>query len=64
MLRGDRAYNADWIRKMIAERGAWANNPPRSNRKNPVCFSQWLYKARNRSETCRCYPGHSGAIIL
>lgn len=47
MLLGDKAYDADWIRAMLAERGAWANIPPRSNRKDPICFSPWLYRARN-----------------
>lgn len=50
MLLGDRAYDADWIRKMITEHGAWASIPPRSNRKSPVCLSQWPYKARNAIE--------------
>jgi transposase len=47
MLLADKAYDADWIRKMLTERGAWANIPPRSNRKNPISFSPCLYKRRN-----------------
>lgn len=47
MLLGDKAYDADWIRQMVAERGGWANIPPKSNRKDPICFSPLLYKARN-----------------
>ena len=47
MLLADRAYDADWLRTMIAERGAWANIPPKSNRKAPVCFSPSLYRQRN-----------------
>jgi transposase len=32
-------------------RGAgWANFPPRRNRKDPICFSRHLYRARNRIE--------------
>ena len=50
MLLADKAYDADWIREMLNERGAWANIPPRSNRKDPICFSPWLYKARNQVE--------------
>lgn len=50
MLLADKAYDADWIREMVNERGAWANIPPKSNRKNPICFSPHLYKARNRIE--------------
>ena len=47
MLLGDRAYDADWIRASVAERGGWANIPPKRNRKDPICFSPYLYKARN-----------------
>jgi len=50
MLLADRAYDADWLRDFIYQRGAWANIPPKSNRKNPVCFSPFLYKARNQVE--------------
>jgi transposase len=28
--------------------GAWANIPPKSNRSDPICFSPYLYHARNR----------------
>ena len=38
-LLADRGYDADWIRAFVTERGAWANIPPKSNRKNPICFS-------------------------
>jgi transposase len=30
--------------------GAWANIPPKSNRSNPICFSPYLYRARNHVE--------------
>jgi transposase len=29
---------------------AWANIPPKSNRSEPLCFSPYLYRARNRVE--------------
>jgi transposase len=32
MLLADRGYDADWIRALAAERGVWANIPPRCNR--------------------------------
>jgi transposase len=32
------------------EKGAWANIPPNSNRSDPICFSPYLYRARNRVE--------------
>jgi transposase len=50
MLLADRGYDADWIRAFATERGAWANVPPRSNRKEPICFSPHLYRARNLVE--------------
>src|SRR6476620_8608030 len=28
----------------------WANIPPKSNRSDPICFSPYLYRARNRVE--------------
>ena len=50
MLLTDRGYDADAIRQMVAAQGAWANIPPKSNRKQPICFSPHLYKARNLVE--------------
>lgn len=50
MLLADRAYDADWLRKMVSEQGSWANIPPKTNRKSPICFSPWLYKQRNLIE--------------
>jgi transposase len=50
MLLADRGYDADWIRVLAAEKGAWANIPPRRNRTEPICFSPYLYRARNLVE--------------
>lgn len=50
MLLADKAYDADWIRAFVRDRGAWANIPPKSNRKDKICFSPWLYKMRNAIE--------------
>src|ERR1700674_5912875 len=47
MLLADRGYDADWIRALVSQQGAWANIPPKSNRKEPICFSPYLYRARN-----------------
>jgi transposase len=47
MLLADRGYDADWIRAFATERGAWANVPPRCNRRELICFSPHLYRARN-----------------
>jgi hypothetical protein len=33
-----------------AQQGAWANIPPKQNRKDPICFSPHLYRARNLVE--------------
>ncbi len=30
--------------------GGWANIPPRRNRRDPICFSPFLYRDRNRVE--------------
>jgi transposase len=50
MLLADRGYDADWIRKLAMKKGAWANIPPKSNRSDPICFSPYLYRARNQVE--------------
>ena len=50
MLIADKGYDANALREAVAERGAWANIPPKANRKDPICFSKYLYKARNLIE--------------
>ena len=50
MLLADRGYDADWIRALARQQGAWANIPPKRNRKDPICFSPYLYRARNLVE--------------
>src|SRR6266481_6734620 len=50
MLLADRGYDADWIRELAHQQGAWANIPPKRNRKDPICFSPYLYRARNLIE--------------
>src|SRR5271157_1599475 len=49
-LLADRGYDADWIREFARQQGAWANIPPKRNRKDPICFSPYLYRARNLIE--------------
>jgi transposase len=34
----------------VSEHGALANIPPRQNRTEPICFSPYLYRARNLVE--------------
>lgn len=50
LLLADRGYDADWIRALVNQQGAWANIPPKRNRKEPICFSPHLYRARNLVE--------------
>jgi transposase len=50
MLLADRGYDADWIRTLVRQHGAWANIPPKSNRTEALSFSPYLYRARNLVE--------------
>ena len=50
MLLADRGYDADWIRELAIKKSAWANIPPKRNRNDPICFSPYLYRARNLVE--------------
>ena len=49
-LLADRGYDADWIREFASQKGAWANIPPKRNRKEPICFSPYLYRAHTLVE--------------
>jgi transposase len=50
MLLADKGYDVSALRNAVIERKAWANIPPKANRKAPICFSPFLYKARNQIE--------------
>jgi transposase len=50
MLLADRGFDADWIRALASQHGAWANIPPKRNRTGPIFFSPYLYRARNLVE--------------
>ena len=50
MLLADRGYDADWIRALVRQHGAWANIPPKRSRTEALCFSPHLYRARNLVE--------------
>jgi transposase len=39
MLLADREYDADWIRALVSQHGAWPNIPPKRNRKEATYFS-------------------------
>jgi transposase len=54
MLLADRGYDADWIRALASQQGAWANIPPKRNRKGPICVIPYLYRARKYSHV-RCW---------
>ena len=50
MLLADRGYDADWIRALASEQGAWTSIPPNRNSKEAICYSPYLYRARNLLE--------------
>lgn len=50
MVLADKAYDSNEIRSFVASRGGWANIPPRQNRREPVCFSPYLYRHCNHVE--------------
>ena len=50
MLFADKGFDANALRNAVIERKAWATIPPKANRKAPICFSPFLYKARNLVE--------------
>ena len=47
VVLADRAYDADWLRKMIWEQGAIEVIPYKKNRKCPGEFDEEIYKERN-----------------
>jgi transposase len=47
---GDRAYDGDPVRKVIAAMGAEAVIPPHPCRKHPAAYDAFLYKARHAIE--------------
>ncbi len=49
-LIADRAYDANWLRETMEQKGAWANVRPLSTRKETFTFSPWLYRQRNLVE--------------
>lgn len=50
ILLGDKGYDSNAIRAKAAERKAWANIPPKTNRKGSFVFSPWVYRQRNLVE--------------
>lgn len=50
ILLADKGYDSNAIRAKAAERKAWANIPPKANRKGTFAFSPWVYRQRNLVE--------------
>lgn len=50
IVLADKAYDADRIRASLREKGAFANIPPKANRRSKPYFSTWLYRERNLIE--------------
>lgn len=50
ILLADKAYDTDAIRAETAQRGTFANVPPRVIRKRTFAFCPWLYRQRNQIE--------------
>jgi hypothetical protein len=61
----DKGYDANALRNAVIERKAWANIPPKANRKDSICFSKHLYKARIRRAVLQqdqALPPHRNAL--
>ena len=50
MVLADRSYDVDWIRALVNEQGAWANIPPKHNRRDRIGLSPHLYRSRSLFE--------------
>jgi hypothetical protein len=50
MMRLSTWLRRRWIREFAMKKGTRANIPPKSNRNDPICFSPYLYRARDRLE--------------
>ena len=53
-IGGDRAYDSDAIRALIAAANRQAVIPPRSNRRRPADYDKEKYKERNKVERLFC----------
>ncbi len=49
-LLGDKAFDADWLRAELDERGAAAVIPPKANRKAIISFDRDMYRWRHLIE--------------
>ena len=53
-LLADKAYDANPLRALLAERGAEAVNPSTATRKTPIPYDALAYKQRNLVERMWC----------
>lgn len=53
-LLGDKAFDIDWIRAEINNRGALAVIPPKANRKHPILCDLAMYRWRHLVENFFC----------
>jgi transposase len=51
-LLGDKAFDADWLRADLDDRGAAAVIPPKANRRAAVSFDRDMYRWRHLIENC------------
>jgi transposase len=54
MFLGDKAFDADWLRAELNERGAVAVIPPKSNRKQKIDCDFHVYRWRHLVENFFC----------
>jgi transposase len=50
VLLADKGYDADWVRRLLASRGAAACIPAKTNRKVHIPHDRTLYRARHKIE--------------
>ncbi len=46
IVLGDKGYDTNAVRAKLAEKKAWANIPPKANRRGTFVFSKWVYRQR------------------
>lgn len=64
MVLAGKAYDATGIRTFVSSRGSWTNIPPRRNRRDPICFSPYLYRQRNHVERLFNRIKHCRQIVM
>jgi len=62
MFRGDKAFEADWLRTELNERGAVAVIPPKSNRSKRSTVTSMLIADDTSLRTSSATSKHSGGL--